>query len=90
MTDEQLKALDSLFTAAIADEPGIRFEFDHNRALVGFWFEPATGRTYVCGSGPTFAEAYRAAVAQRDKKTAEAIIEAEIRAEVEARMREAA
>lgn len=90
MNKTAINSLSSALSALIASEDGIRVEIADKRVLVGFWFECAIGRTYVCAHGETFQDALASAKARRAAKTKEAKVEAEIRAEVEARMARAA
>lgn len=74
----------------MSEEPGLRLSAEDNSFNVGFWSDTAMGRRYVCAMRPTLEEAYAAATERRAACIAEAVVEADIRAEVEARMAKAA
>lgn len=90
MKQATITALTAAIAEAQATEPGFRMTVENDHILAGFWFETAVGRTYVCGRGETFDEALAKAEKNRDDKIAQAVVEAEVRAEVEARMAKAA
>ena len=90
MDDLTIGSLTTAIAAAQTSDKGFRMEVGEDYVLVGFWFEAATGRAYVCGRAPTFGAALAKAQERRLAKQAEAEIEAEVRAEVAARMQAAA
>lgn len=85
-----IEVLSDLIETARKSEPGLMIDVKRERVSVFFWFDAATGRELVCAHGETFAEVYADAVQKRTDKLAKCIVEAEVRAEVEARMARAA
>lgn len=85
-----IETFEVALATVVADNPGIRIEADANRVLVGFWFDTETGNQYCCGIGATFGDAYRQALDVRATRLARSVIEAQVRAEVDARMEKAA
>ena len=81
-----MNAFSQALAKVIADNPGITIDVKEGTCVVGFWFETAVGRDYVCACKTSFDDAFTAAMQRRIEKTASALIEAEVRREVEARM----
>ena len=87
--------LSAALQASFAAEPGLAISFDAycNKAHIGLWFDTAVGKEYVVAfqrKDEPLADTFARADELRAAKIAEAIVEAQVRAEVAERMAKAA